>query len=58
VFESRVLRKILGPKGTGENCIMRSLIANNEMGETCSTYGGEESCKHVLEGKHDGRSQL
>jgi len=26
VFKNRVLRKILGPKGTGENCVMRSFM--------------------------------
>jgi hypothetical protein len=56
VFESRVLRKILGPKRdvvTGEgrrlhneelNDLYSSQIEKNEMGTAYSTYGGKARC--------------
>jgi hypothetical protein len=54
----------------GENCIKRSLmictlaiytgdqIEKNDMGEACSTYGGENRCMQVLVGKSKGRRPL
>ena len=58
VFESRVLRKVFGPKRDEVNRRMESTawsafftkfhlgdeIKKNEIGGPCSTHGGEERC--------------
>jgi hypothetical protein len=73
VFESRVLRKIFGPKRdevTGERRKLHNeevlltqycaggKIEKNEMGRPCGTYGGEERLYRVLEGKLEGKRPL
>jgi hypothetical protein len=71
VFENRVLKKILGLKGNGEKCIMRSSylysIPNiNKVIKSritrrvrCVAHTGAwRGVNRILVGKPDGRSQI
>ena len=64
LFESRVLRRIFGPKRDGVTEEWRKLhnvlltqyfvgdkIEKNEMGGACGTYGGRERCAQGFDGE-------